>query len=77
LKLKTNKDQSVDAVILLRRVNKIPMERVTETKFREETEEMTIQRLPPRGGGKASCIQPPNPASFFGCQQDLADNSLI
>jgi hypothetical protein len=35
--------------ILLRRGNKIPMEGVTETKFREETEGMTIQRLPKLG----------------------------
>jgi hypothetical protein len=32
--------------ILLRRGNKIPMEGITETKFRAETEGMTIQRLP-------------------------------
>jgi hypothetical protein len=36
----------VDTSILLRRGNKIPMERVTETKFRAETEGRTIQRLP-------------------------------
>jgi hypothetical protein len=40
MKLKKN-DQSVDTLILL-----IPMEGITETKFRAETEEMTIQRLP-------------------------------
>jgi hypothetical protein len=38
-------DQSVDTSILLRRGNKILMEGVTETKFRAEPEEMTIQRL--------------------------------
>jgi hypothetical protein len=37
--------QSVDNLNLLRRGNKIPMEVVTETKFRAETEGMTIQRL--------------------------------
>jgi hypothetical protein len=36
----------VDTLFLLRRENKIPMEGVTETKFRAETEERTIQRLP-------------------------------
>jgi hypothetical protein len=36
----------VDILILLRRGKKIPMERVTETEFREKTEGMTIQRLP-------------------------------
>ena len=36
-------DHSVDTLVLLRKGNKIPMERVT--KFRAETEGMTIQRL--------------------------------
>ena len=45
----TKEDQSVDTLILLRRGNKIPMEGVTETKFRTETEGMTIQRLPHLG----------------------------
>jgi hypothetical protein len=38
MKLKKEEDQSVDTSILLRRRNKIPMEGVTETKFRAETE---------------------------------------
>jgi hypothetical protein len=42
MKLKKKKDQSVYTLILLRNGNKIPMERVTETKFRAETEGMTI-----------------------------------
>jgi hypothetical protein len=42
-------DQSVDISILLRRGNKISMEGVTETKFRAETEGMSIQRLPYMG----------------------------
>jgi hypothetical protein len=42
-------EQSVDIVFLLRMGNKIIMERVTETKFRAETEERTIQRLPHPG----------------------------
>ena len=46
MKLKKKEDQSVDTSILLRRGNKIPMERVTETKCGPETEGMTIQRLP-------------------------------
>jgi hypothetical protein len=44
MKLK-KEDQSVDTLILLRRQNKIPMEGVTEAKFRAETEGMTIQKL--------------------------------
>ena len=49
MKLKKKEVQSVDTLILLRRGNKIPMEGVTETKFRAETEGMTIQRLPHLG----------------------------
>ena len=46
MKLKKKKYQTVDSSFLLRMGNKIPMEGVTETKFRAETEERTIQRLP-------------------------------
>jgi hypothetical protein len=46
MKLKKKEDQNVDTSLLLRRGNKIPMEGVTETKFRAETEGRTIQRLP-------------------------------
>jgi hypothetical protein len=49
MKLKKKEDQSVDTSFLLRMDNKIPMEGVTETKFRAETEERTIQRLPHPG----------------------------
>jgi hypothetical protein len=47
MKLEKKEDQSMDTWILLRRGNKIPMEGVT--KFRAETEGMTIQRLPNLG----------------------------
>jgi hypothetical protein len=47
MKLKTKKDQSVDtSSFLLKMGNKIPMEGVTEIKFRAEMERRTIQRLP-------------------------------
>ena len=46
MKLKKNEDQSVDTSPLLRIGNKTPMEGVTETKFGDETEETTMQRLP-------------------------------
>jgi hypothetical protein len=49
VKLKKKEDQSVDTSFLLRMENKIPTERVTETKFRAETEGMTIKRLPHLG----------------------------
>jgi hypothetical protein len=45
MKLKKKECQSVDTSILLRRENKIPIEGVIETKFRAETEGMTIQKL--------------------------------
>jgi hypothetical protein len=48
MKLK-KEDQSVDISFLLRRGNKIPMEGVTQTKFKAETEGRTIQRLPHPG----------------------------
>jgi hypothetical protein len=46
MKLKKKKDQSVDTLIILRSGDKVPMEEVTETKCRAETEGLTIQRLP-------------------------------
>jgi hypothetical protein len=49
MKLKKKEDQSVNTSFLLRMGNKIPMEGVTETKFRAETEGRTIQRLPHLG----------------------------
>jgi hypothetical protein len=49
MKLKKKEDQSVDTSSFLRRRNKIPTEGVTETKFRAETEGMTIQTLPHLG----------------------------
>jgi hypothetical protein len=49
MKVKKKEDRSVDTSILLRRGNKIPMERVTETKGGAETEVKAIQRLPHLG----------------------------
>jgi hypothetical protein len=49
MKLKKKEAQNMDTSILLRRENKIPMERVTEMKFGAETEGMAIQRLPHLG----------------------------
>jgi hypothetical protein len=42
MKLKKNKDQSVDILPLLRTGNKTPMEGVTETKFGAEMKGWTI-----------------------------------
>jgi hypothetical protein len=74
MELKKKEDQSVDTSFLLRMGNKIPMEGVTETKFRAEPEEMIIQRLPHLG------IHPINnhqTQSLVRCQQEPADRSLI
>ena len=49
MKLKKNKDQSVDTLPLLRVGNKTPMEGITEIKFGAETKGWTIQRLPHPG----------------------------
>ena len=49
MKLNKKEGQSVDTLVLLRRGNKLPLERVTETKCGAETERMTIQRLPHLG----------------------------
>jgi hypothetical protein len=46
MQLKKKEDQSVDTLFLLKRGSKIPMEGVTETNFRAETEGRSIQRLP-------------------------------
>jgi hypothetical protein len=49
MKLKKKEDQSVDTSLLLRMGKKIPMEGVSETKFRANMEGKTIQRLPHPG----------------------------
>jgi hypothetical protein len=49
MKLKKKEDQCVDTSFLLRMGNKIPMEGVTETKFRANMEGKTMQRLPHLG----------------------------
>jgi hypothetical protein len=74
MKLKKKEDQSVDTLILLRRGNKITMEGVTETKCATENEEMIIQRLPHLG---IHPIYITKTKHFCGCQQVLADRSLL
>jgi hypothetical protein len=69
MKLKKKEDQSLDTSFLLKKGNKIPMKGVKETKFRAETEGMTIQRLPHLG------LKLPKP--YCRCQQELAYRSLI
>jgi hypothetical protein len=45
MKVKKKEDQNVETSFLLRMENKVPMEGVTETKFRAEMEGRTIQKL--------------------------------
>jgi hypothetical protein len=59
MKLKKKEDQNVDSLFLLRMGNKLPIEEVTETKFRAETERWTIPGTAPPWD--PSHIQPPNP----------------
>jgi hypothetical protein len=73
MKLK-KEDQSVDILILLRRGNKIPMKGVTETKFGVDTKGITPETATLED---PSYKQPPNPDTYCGCQQELADRSLI
>jgi hypothetical protein len=74
MKLKKKEDQWVDTSFLLRMVDKIPMEEVTETKFGAEPEGMTIQQVPHLG------IHPINnhqTQTLGRCQPEPADRSLI
>jgi hypothetical protein len=49
MKLKKKEDQNVNISFLLRMGNKMPMERVTETRFGSETEGRTTERVPHPG----------------------------
>jgi hypothetical protein len=62
----------VDTSILLRRVNTIPMQRVTEKKCGIETKEMTIQRIPHLGIHHIYKSR-----DYCGYQQVLVERSLI
>jgi hypothetical protein len=69
MKLKKNKDQSMNTSVLLRRGNKIPMEGDTETKCGAETEEKTIQILSHLGN--PSHIQSSNPDTIVDANKCL------
>ena len=73
MNLKKKEYQSVDTSIFLTWGNKIPMEGVTETKFRAETEGSTIQRLPHVG---IHLMNNQKPRHYCRCQ-DFPDRSLI
>jgi hypothetical protein len=72
MKLKKKEDQSVDTSVLLTRGNKIPMEGIT--KCEAETEGMSIQSLPHLGIIPYTTTKTRH---YCGCQQELADRSLI
>jgi hypothetical protein len=74
MKLKKKKDQSVDTLFLLRMGNKIPVEGVTETKFRTETEGRAIRKMPTLGSIPKTTTKPRH---YCICQQDFADKTLI
>ena len=74
MKLKRKEDQSVDISILLRRGNKIPMDRVTEKMFRAEIKRRAIQRLPHLGFIPYTITKPRH---YCVCQQVLAERGLI
>ena len=73
-KIRKKEDQWVNTLFLLRIGNKIPMEGVTETKFREEPEVMTIHRLPHL---EIHPINNHQTQSLGRCQQEPPERSLI
>ena len=69
IKLKKNKDQSVDASVLLRKENKILTGGNTESKYGTETEGKAIWRLSHLG--IPSHIQTPNPDTIVDTKKCL------
>ena len=67
MKLRKNENQSVDTLPLLRKGNKIPLEGVTETKFRAETKGMTVQKVPHHPSNK----QPPSQDTIADTNKNL------
>jgi hypothetical protein len=74
IKLKKKKDQSVDTSVLPRRGNKILMGGNTETKCGAETEGKAIRDCPTWGSIPYTDNKP---RQYCGCQEVLADRSLI
>jgi hypothetical protein len=74
MKIKKKEDQNVDTLILLRKENKIPMGGVTETKCGAETERKGHPKTAPPGDPSHIVTKPRH---YCGCQQVLADRSLI
>jgi hypothetical protein len=75
MSLRKKEDQRVNTLFLLRMENKIPMEGVSETKFRAETEGRATQRLPHLEGSIPYTTT--KPRHYCICQKDFADRTLI
>jgi hypothetical protein len=73
MKLKKKEDQSVNTSLLLRMGKKIPMEGVTETKFRAEMEGLS-RDCSNRGSIPYTTTKPKH---YCICQKDFADRTLI
>jgi hypothetical protein len=74
MKLKKKEDQSVDTSVILIRRNKIPIGGGTETKCGAETEGKANRRLHHL---RTTPYTVTKPRYYCGCQQVLADRSLI
>jgi hypothetical protein len=74
MKFKKKEDQSVDTLILLSSWYKIPMEGVTEKKYRSEMKERPFRDCPTWGSIPYTTTKP---REYCGCQQVLAERSLI
>jgi hypothetical protein len=72
MNLKKKKDQSVDTSFLLRSGNKIQMEGITEIKCGAETRKKDHPETTPSIPYTIT-----KPRHYGGCQQELADRSLI
>jgi hypothetical protein len=74
MKLKEKEDQSVGASVLFRRGNKILTGANIETKCGAETEEKAIRDCSTWGFIPYTVTKP---GHYCGCQQELANRSLI
>jgi hypothetical protein len=74
MKLKKKEDQRVDISLLFTVGNKIPMEGVTESHFRSETEGRTTSYCLTWGFIPYTTTKP---SLYYLCQKDFADCALI
>jgi hypothetical protein len=74
MKLKKKDNQSVDMSVLLRNGSKIPMEGDTETNYEQRLKERPSRDCPTWGSIPYTVTKPRH---YCGCQQVLADRSLI